>query len=1650
MAIIGTKRLPLGIIATEDFKEEVSDKLLPEIQGGDAGKRLNIDGTGSYETVVTEAVSASFVGEPNISGPVSSLIADGTSYGYTASGSVSVASPGSPITYHWSISDGNISSSTGTSTNATFALAQNDTNVTLSCYAKDDQDNISPTTDIILAVDATVAPSGLSLSLPTQFVINMAEQLDVTVGDDGGDPNNISYSWEISENDGSTWITTGLSNALIKNPTMTFTTTDLTVKVRCTVSNTAAGSTATSDSLVTVDIVSDADSQFIDSTAHSMTNTSMEATALGASLLEVPTGLEVGADVTFGLGNGSQNHHITYIGNNKVVACYNDGANSNYGTGIVGTVSGNSIVWDSSSVFESGTTSNLDITSIGNNKVVAIYQISLAGKAVVGTVTGTSISWGTPVQYFSRAIYQSVTSPEDDKVVIVFKDDSGAGGEGTGVVGTVSGTSISYGSLTQFNTSITDNTAVCSLSGTKVLATFRDKGNSNYGTSSVGTISGTSITWGSKNTYNTDGGIEINDVIHIGSNKVVAVYRKDFGGGYAASNVGVVNTTSNTTVWETPVDVNSINSSSMNIAYIGNNNVIIDYNTGSNVGTIDGTTITWGEILPNAGNSQRDIVGVGDKAVRVFRDSGNSSASTSNVLSYIEFPFAQNDLIQLPDGKLDVVSSVDVSQELTPYSVIEDISSTSVKINRGTDVTLFNDTDTVIINGDTDVLTTISGTPTKGSVVGTGDLSTGSANDYSTGDANYNSIVSLGNNKIVVCYRHGANGGRGTSCVGTLSGTNITWETPVAFNDHNTFWMSACYAGNNTITAFYRNEVTGQGKSVTGTFNPTTNIITWGTPAAAVNDQVSYCNIAYLGDGYYAAAFANGSSYGQVAIAQTLGGNANWGPPAAVFNTAATKYISLASIGNNKIVVVYQNAYQGPGTAIVGVVNPSAGTVAWETPVTFCSSGETNYTNISSIGNNKVVVCYQEYVGGSKGTSIVGTVDGSNIITFGTPAIFSNVNSSQFSSVSMENNKVFVAYVTTSVGQAAVGTVVGTSITWNTPQEYVGSEVTNIAGGYIGDSISLACYKSGNGGSSNVLTHDATTYNTTLTFADNRPANPTAVNTITADGDSAQAVYLTNEDAASGTVKKLTAEYSVPSIEQDGGQADFREATIEAQWTRNKTSVTEDTGDVVIAHGSTVAYPFVNGNKVMVSGDTDVVTTINADPTRGSAVGTGNMLAATASTPVISAGGTMSIVMISTNKFVACYELNSSSSRGVVGTISGDTISWGAEAQFTSNDTSYICVVKVDTDKFVVTYNDNSTSNYGKGCLGTVSDTTITFYSPVTFESANCNSMTQSCSVGTNKVVVSYKDVANGNSGTSCVGTVSGNTLSWGTPTVHSSNNCENNVVEEIATDKVMVAYMNNSVSEHGFGVVGTVSGTSISWGTPVKFSAVQSTRNIRLAKVDDDKVVIVYNENSGGTGQMVVVGTVSGTAITWGTPVEIETNNNGKNDVHRIDSDKVLICWSSINNGERATATVGTISGTSISIGTPIEFWTAAPNFVNIDEIESNKFIVGWQYSGVKANILTYDGTSYSSTISLTDTIPTNVATIESLPLELEADLDDGATVTLAPLTETYEVVNSTTMKATATLSGDQGDFADVKVKAVNTDLNEPTVTRIQVDFGV
>ena len=309
-----------------------------------------------------------------------------------------------------------------------------------------------------------------------------------------------------------------------------------------------------------------------------------------------------------------------------------------------------------------------------------------------------------------------------------------------------------------------------------------------------------------------------------------------------------------------------------------------------------------------------------------------------------------------------------------------------------------------------------------------------------------------------------------------------------------------------------------------------------------------------------------------------------------------------------------------------------------------------------------------------------------------------------------------------------------------------------------------------------------------------------------------------------------------------------------------------------------------------------------------------------------------------------------------------------------ANNSDYLAAT-YDTlsNKVLIAYTNATNSNYGTAVVGTVSGTTISFGTPVVFNAASTFYVDVTFDSNSNKVVVSYVDGGNSNYGTSIVGEVSGTSINFGSPIVFYSALANYiNTTFDSNSNKVVIAYSDSPNSDYGTAVVGTVSGTSISFGSAAVFASTLTYMPGDSAITFDsnlNKVVIAYYDGNNSFYGNAVVGTVSGTTISFGTPVVFNSDQtNGYGVAFDSNSNKVVIAHKAGQNETGFKVTVGTVSGTSISFGTPVVFSSTSiiSNINVIFDSIANKVVIPFRDGGSSNYGYAVVGTVNGTTISL------------------------------------------------------------------------------------
>ncbi len=270
------------------------------------------------------------------------------------------------------------------------------------------------------------------------------------------------------------------------------------------------------------------------------------------------------------------------------------------------------------------------------------------------------------------------------------------------------------------------------------------------------------------------------------------------------------------------------------------------------------------------------------------------------------------------------------------------------------------------------------------------------------------------------------------------------------------------------------------------------------------------------------------------------------------------------------------------------------------------------------------------------------------------------------------------------------------------------------------------------------------------------------------------------------------------------------------------------------------------------------------------------------------------------------------------------TPSFGTEVVFESAASSRGSIAyDANAQKVVIIYADGGNSNYGTAIVGTVSGTSISFGTPTVFNSGNTSNTTIVYDANAQKVVVAYRDNSNSNKGTAVVGTVSGTSISFGSETVFEDAATQFiSSAYDSTAQKVVLAYEDEGNSDYGTAIVGTISGTSISFGTAAVFESASMRETSTAYDANANRIVVAYVDSGNSSHGTAVVGTVSGTSISFGTPVVFESAGiSDTSAVYDANAQKVVISYKDAGNSNYGTAIVGTVSGTSISFGSAAVF---------------------------------------------------------------------------------------------------------------------------------
>jgi hypothetical protein len=325
-----------------------------------------------------------------------------------------------------------------------------------------------------------------------------------------------------------------------------------------------------------------------------------------------------------------------------------------------------------------------------------------------------------------------------------------------------------------------------------------------------------------------------------------------------------------------------------------------------------------------------------------------------------------------------------------------------------------------------------------------------------------------------------------------------------------------------------------------------------------------------------------------------------------------------------------------------------------------------------------------------------------------------------------------------------------------------------------------------------------------------------------------------------------------------------------------------------------------------------------------------------------------------------------------IGTISGDTISYGPKHVFNSDapinqptpyswvrEGSPSLVASLDSTHFVVIYGRYCTltanEEYpGTARIGTISGDTIAFGSEYVFKQGNVGHSAIS-SLDATHFVITYD-------GKVKIGEVSGDTISYGSEYAFDTGRTYDISVSPLDSSRFVVAYAdaahhvsgwNAPFTWRGSARIGTVSGKTITFGDEYRFvGKTDNAKHISVSALDSNRFVVVYSYEGpyttmGYEGHLKI-GTVSGNTISFGSKFKFYGSPNTSISSCRLDATHFALTYAQLAPAAAGGyAKVGEVlADNSISFhGGGGFIKVGAAYFPSIFSLDNNRFLITYRH---------------------------------------------------------------------------------------------------------
>ncbi len=275
-------------------------------------------------------------------------------------------------------------------------------------------------------------------------------------------------------------------------------------------------------------------------------------------------------------------------------------------------------------------------------------------------------------------------------------------------------------------------------------------------------------------------------------------------------------------------------------------------------------------------------------------------------------------------------------------------------------------------------------------------------------------------------------------------------------------------------------------------------------------------------------------------------------------------------------------------------------------------------------------------------------------------------------------------------------------------------------------------------------------------------------------------------------------------------------------------------------------------------------------------------------------------------------------------------------------------------NKYFVVFHDNTYSDNARCIVGTMTPTnnmegSMAWGTPVDVSSGHGGDFCYSCFDSTNnKIIVTYRN-RNNNYLQARVGSISGNSITFGSVLTVSTASVRNTACSyDVNAQKVLITWENLDDSQKMYGIVGTVSGNSMSFGSATDLSdgSGQDLYTTMCYDPDGQQTLALYKGNSGHLRARVF--TISGTSVSGGTATTVYSGLwSSSKIVYDTKDNRAIVFYEAGSNSNAPRVVPVSISGTSLSTGDYVEAAYNSGQNSSGDVDNNGSSLIAYQGSG-------------------------------------------------------------------------------------------------------